>query len=335
MKTFLVTGGAGFIGSHLVDELRAGGHAVRVLDDLSTGRLENLPAGVDFVQGDVADPAIVRRAMRGVAGCFHLAAIASVAKCNELWASTHRVNMGGSVAVFDAARAEGCVPVVYASSAAVYGTVAGIATEELACKPLTAYGADKLGSELHASVATMVHGVPTMGLRFFNVFGPRQDPSSPYSGVISIFARRLSEGAAVTVHGDGHQSRDFIYVGDVVTHLTAAMRHAEAHEGFAVLNVCTGREISILELASLLAAACGRRVELCHVPARTGDIRRSLGSPDRAVAMLGVRAAVTLADGLAATVASLGATTAGAATHASSVTNKSVTLRQLATSGSC
>lgn len=305
VSRYLVTGGAGFIGSHLVDALREDGHAIRVLDDLSTGRLDNLPADVEFIEADVADPQAVRKAMRGVDGCFHLAAIASVARCNDDWANTHRVNLGGSVAVFDAARAEGAVPVVYASSAAVYGNVAGVAAEDLVCCPLTAYGADKFGSELHASVAAQVHGVSTVGLRFFNVFGPRQDPSSPYSGVISIFSRLLSEDRPLTVNGDGHQSRDFVYVVDVVRHLLAAMRYARMQPGAKVLNVCTGTETSILELAAQLGEACGRAIQLRHAPARVGDIRRSLGSPDLAVATLGVRAKISFAKGLAATVASL------------------------------
>jgi UDP-glucose 4-epimerase len=305
MQRYLVTGGAGFIGSHLVEALSRAGHSVRVLDDLSTGCRAHLPRGVELVQADVADPAIVRRAMEGVAGCFHLAAIASVARCNEEWFGAHRVNLGGTVAVLDAARAEGGLPVVYASSAAVYGDVVGVAAETVPCRPRTAYGADKLGSELHAHVATLVHSVPTVGLRFFNVFGPRQDPRSPYSGVISIFTRMFLEDRPVTVHGDGRQSRDFVYVTDVVTHLLAAMRHAHHRGGSDVLNVCTGAETSILELAFLLGEVLERGVQLRHAPARLGDIRRSIGSPDRAAAALGVRAMVGLREGLSALVAEL------------------------------
>lgn len=314
MARYLVTGGAGFIGSHLVDALLARGHAVRVLDDLSTGRVENLPAGCMLLRGDVADPESVRRAMQGVAGCFHLAAIASVTRANEDWLGTHRANQTGTVVVLDEARRLGGVSVVYASSAAVYGGIAGTAREDAAPAPLTAYGADKLGSELHARVATLVHGVPTLGLRFFNVYGPRQDPSSPYSGVISLFADAIGAGRPVRIHGDGHQSRDFVFVADVVAHLVAAMaRLGETHLGGerfgeslpAVLNVCTGEETSVLQLAGALGKACGRTAAVIHCPARPGDIRRSVGSPTLAIARLAVQARIPLHDGLAATLRSL------------------------------
>ena len=300
MATFLVTGAAGFIGSHLVDSLLAAGHSVRGLDDLSTGRMENLDKHCTLVRGDVAQPGIVGTAMHGVDGCFHLAAVASVQRGNEDWVGTHRVNQTGTVAVLDAARATGRVPVVYASSAAVYGTVEGIATEDLPPRPRTAYGADKLGSELHARVGALVHSVPSTGLRFFNVYGPRQDPLSPYSGVISIFARRITEDAGITVHGDGAQTRDFVFVADVVRHLRAAMDmlsvsgSAQAY----VYNVCTGRETSIAGLAHTLGEVSGRAARITHGPARAGDIARSVGSPERAVAGLGVRAEVELRDGL-------------------------------------
>ena len=309
MARYLVTGGAGFIGSHLVDALLAHGHAVRVLDDLSTGRAENLPSGCTLLHGDVADPQVVGRAMHGVAGCFHLAAIASVVRANEDWLGTHRANQTGSITVLDEARRIGGVPVVYASSAAVYGGMAEVAREDATPAPLTAYGADKLGSELHARVASLVHGVPTLGLRFFNVYGPRQDARSPYSGVISLFADAIRMGRPIRVHGDGRQSRDFIFVADVVAHLVAAMdrlEHAEAPGALpTALNVCTGEETSVLQLADALGAACGRPVSVNHCPARPGDIRRSVGSPALAKAVLGVEARVALSDGLAATLRGL------------------------------
>jgi UDP-glucose 4-epimerase len=172
---------------------------------------------------------------------------------------------------------------------------------------MTAYGADKLGSELHARVAMRVHGVPSVGLRFFNVYGPRQDPRSPYSGVISIFAGLIAAGRPITVHGDGAQTRDFVFVADVVAHLLAAMRLAEGRAAYEVLNVCTGRATSVLQLARALARASGREAEIRLGPERAGDIRQSLGDPARAVATLGVRARTTLEDGLAATLASLAA----------------------------
>jgi UDP-glucose 4-epimerase len=303
----LVTGGAGFIGSHLVDALLAAGFPVRVLDDLSTGRRGNLDRRAELVVGDVADPAAVRAAMRGVCGVYHLAAIASVARGNEDWSGTNRVNLGGTIAVLDAARrGEGLgVPVVYASSAAVYGDTGGEpAAESRMPAPRTAYGADKLAGELHARVGRLVHGVPALGLRFFNVYGPRQDPASPYSGVISIFARALAEGGPVTLHGDGEQTRDFVYVADVVGHLRAAMDllRADPPAPPLVLNVCTGRTVSIAGLLALLARLRGVVPGVGHGPARTGDIRHSRGVPDAAVATLGLRAGVALEDGLAATL---------------------------------
>lgn len=301
MDGFLITGGAGFIGSHLADALLAKGARVRVLDDFSTGKPANLDPRCELMVGDVADPAALRGAMAGMAGCFHLAAIASVARGNADWRGTHRTNQSGSIAVFEAARETGRLPVVYASSAAVYGDLAGaVAEEDAACAPLTAYGADKLGSELHARVAWQVHGVPTLGLRFFNVYGPRQDPSSPYSGVVSIFAARLARGEGVTVHGDGRQTRDFVFVADVVAHLQAAMAHLRAERGSRVLNVCTGRATSVRELAAIIADLFGAAPAISHGPARPGDIARSLGNPARAIATLGVAATVPLKEGLAA-----------------------------------
>ncbi len=220
---YLVTGGAGFIGSHVCDALLARGARVRVLDDLSTGRRENVPAGAELLVGDAADPAVVRDATAGISGCFHLAAIASVARGVEDWLGTHRANLTATITILDALRGRD-VPVVYASSAAVYGDCPVRPIDEAApLRPLSAYGADKLGCELHARVATHVHRVPTAGLRFFNVYGPRQDPRSPYSGVISIFCERVRSGRAVQIHGDGGQTRDFVFVADVVAALLAAM----------------------------------------------------------------------------------------------------------------
>jgi UDP-glucose 4-epimerase len=299
LSLFLVTGGAGFIGSHLADSLLADGHSVRVLDDLSTGKRENLAGDATLVVGDVADPAVVARAMDGVAGCFHLAAIASVQRGNEDWPGTNRVNLGGTIAVLDAARAAGRVPVVYASSAAIYGDLGGATAQESAIPaPQNAYGADKLASEWHAGIGWHVHGVPSLGLRFFNVYGPRQDPSSPYSGVISIFAARIVAGGGVTLHGDGGQTRDFVHVADVVAHLRAAMLVLDATPGASVLNVCTGRETSIAGLAALLGELSGHMPAMTQGPARSGDIRRSVGDPARAQLLLGVSAGIVLAHGL-------------------------------------
>ncbi|MEI6161091.1 MAG: NAD-dependent epimerase/dehydratase family protein [Roseococcus sp.] len=303
MALYLITGGAGFIGSHLADALIARGDQVRVLDDLSTGKLENLPRGAEFIEGDVADTAVVQRAMQGVAGCFHLAAIASVARSNEDWLGTHRTNLTGTVTVLDAARAADRTPVVYASSAAIYGNPASMPiAESTQAQPLTAYGADKLGSELHAAIAWQVHGVPTFGCRFFNVYGPRQDPLSPYSGVISIFARRVASGEELTINGDGEQLRDFVYVADVVRHLLGGMALLRRAPQATVINVCTGRATSLLELLASLERVCGRAARRRFGPERQGDIRLSLGDPARATALLGLSATTRLDQGLAATL---------------------------------
>ena len=301
MPLYVVTGGAGFIGSHLVDALLAQGHRVRVVDDLSTGHRRNLDPRAELLVADVATPGVMGRALAGADGCFHLAAIASVAKGNEDWLGTHRSNQTATIAVFDAARDNGRLPVVYASSAAVYGAgIDGALHEDLVPQPLSAYGADKLGCELHARVAQHVHGTATIGLRFFNVYGPRQDPCSPYSGVISIFAAGVRNRRPLTINGDGGQTRDFIFVADVVAHLTAAMARLRTVSEAIVLNVCTGRATSILDLAHTLASYAGHRPNIRFAAARPGDIRASVGCPSRARRTLAVADPIPLVDGLAA-----------------------------------
>jgi UDP-glucose 4-epimerase len=304
MAVYAISGGAGFIGSHLADDLLADGHEVRVLDDLSTGRRAWVDPRASLIVADIADPVALQRVLDGAAGVFHLAAIASVARSNEDWCGTHRVNQGGTVAVLQAARQAGGMPVVYASSAAVYGNQAGPAHEALPLAPRSAYGADKLGSELHASVGFTVHGVPTAGLRFFNIYGPRQDPRSPYSGVISIFARRVARREPLVIHGDGQQLRDFVSVGDAVRHLRAGMRLLHAAPQAVVMNVCTGRGTTILELSHTIGQIVGHPPEIAFAPPREGDIRTSLGDPRRARALLGIAADTSLRDGLAAMLAS-------------------------------
>lgn len=308
MACYLVTGGCGFIGSHLVERLVDQGHTVRVLDDLSTGKRENLPSGVPVTVADVADPAAVATAMTGMDGCFHLAAVASVDRSREAWLETHTANLVGTIAVFNAARRardDRPVPVVYASSAAVYGDNPDVPlAEDAAIAPLSAYGADKLGCELHARVADGVHGVPATGFRFFNVYGPRQDPKSPYSGVISIFAGRIARGEPITINGDGEQVRDFVYVKDLVRYLTAAMD--TPRRGAPVFNVCTGRPTTVNRLAEVLARLAERPLQRRTAPARAGDIRVSIGNPDRLVAAFGMGCDTDLTVGLRNTLSWLG-----------------------------
>ena len=303
MARYLVTGGCGFIGSHLVEALWRRGDDVRVLDDLSTGTPAYLPPGVELIRGDVADPRTVAVGMAEVEGCFHLAAVASVVRSNEDWLGTHRTNLSGTIAVLDAAR-RAPLPVVFASSAAVYGDGLDLPlAEDCRAQPLTAYGADKLGCELHGVVAGRVHGVPTCGLRFFNVYGPRQDPRSPYSGVISTFCDRLRAGRPIAIHGDGRQQRDFVYVGDVVRALLAAMDVCTP--AGEVVNVCTGTATTIIALAQAIGELLGVTPQIAHAPARAGDIRCSVGDAAKARRLLGFAAATDLATGLELTLRSL------------------------------
>lgn len=308
MATWLVTGGCGFIGSHLADALVARGDRVRIVDDLSAGRRENAPSEADIRVGDVSDRDFVRRAMAGADGCFHLAAVVSVQKSIDAWLDSHRTNLTGALTVFEAAR-ERRLPVVYASSAAVYGDNPDVPLGETAAtRPLSPYGADKLGCELHAFTAWQNHKLPTAGMRFFNVYGPRQDPRSPYAGVIATFADRILADRPVQVFGDGGQVRDFIYVTDVARHLTAAM--TRLREGAAVFNVCTGRPTRVIDLARLIADVVGRTPRILHEAPRAGDIHRSIGAPDSAIAALGVAARMSLADGLRETLAAMRVTPA-------------------------
>jgi UDP-glucose 4-epimerase len=308
MARFLVTGGAGFIGSHLVEALLDEGHAVRVIDDLSSGHRQNLPRQAELIQDDVTDPQAVDQAFDGVDGCFHLAAIASVVRSHREWLRTHQVNLTGTINVFDQARParrRRAVPVIYASTAAIYGNCGNVpADEESPAAPLSAYGADKHACELHARIAGAIHGVPTVGLRFFNLYGPRQDPLSPYSGVISIFADRLLRGEPVEIFGDGEQARDFTYIADAVRALRRAMQ--VANTGAFVFNVCTGKATSVRGLAQTMAALCGTELVVHRRPARGGEVRVSIGDPRRAAARLGFAAQTALIDGLAMTLDGLG-----------------------------
>lgn len=280
MSTYLVTGGCGFIGSHLVESLIADGHAVRVLDDLSSGSLDNLANGVELRKGCVTDPTLAAEAIDGIDGCFHLAAISSVDKSKAFWLDSHRVNIGGMVTLLEAiARSKRKIPVAYASSAAVYGDPSSMPVcEDATLRPINAYGADKYACELHAYVGGLQHAIPTFGLRLFNIFGPRQDPRSGYSGVISIFLDRLMRGEELVVYGDGQQTRDFVYVSDAVNAFRTAMDNA--HTDAPACNVATGHGTSILELAEMLQTILGKESTVRFENAKVGDIRYSYGNAD-------------------------------------------------------
>lgn len=289
----LVTGGCGFIGSHLVDRLIAEGHDVRVLDNLSSGKTENLNANATLAQGDVADAALVAKLVGEADAVFHLAAIASVQVCEQEPEVAGKTNVTGTELIFKAAAAKG-IPVVYASSAAVYGDNPELPLSETSkTGPLGNYGKHKLQNEV---IAAANKGAPSVGLRFFNVYGPRQDARSPYSGVISKFMSNAMKAKPLTFFGDGGQTRDFIYVGDIVQLLMAAHTHAS---GCEVFNGCTGTQTSLKELAASILSVTGSASATQHEDSRAGDIRHSLGSPLKAANILSFTAKTSLSDGLA------------------------------------
>jgi UDP-glucose 4-epimerase len=304
---FLVTGGAGFIGSHLVERLLALGHTVRVLDDFSTGTRENLAfprARPEILEGDLRDPAAVARAVAGVDGVFHQAALVSVPRSVAEPALSFAVNAGGTLALFEAARRAGVRRIVYASSAAVYGDRhPPPLRESMPPAPVSPYGLDKLYTEQAGALHAALYGLEPVALRYFNVFGPRQDPASPYSGVISICADRLLRGEAPVVHGDGEQTRDFVYVLDVVEANLAAMWSPPG--GFRVFNVGRGERLSLNALVQLLQEVSGRRQPAVHAPSRAGDVRHSGADITAISAALGFRPRWDVRRGLEALVASL------------------------------
>ncbi|MFI8398167.1 NAD-dependent epimerase/dehydratase family protein [Pseudomonas sp. NPDC078863] len=274
----LITGGAGFIGSHLTDALLAKDYSVRVLDDLSTGKRSNLPLDnpkVELVVGDVADAALVARAMQGCNAVAHLAAVASVQASVDDPVKTHQSNFIGTLNVCEAMRLAGVKRVVYASSAAVYGNNGeGESIDEDTPKaPLTPYASDKLAGEQYFDFYRRQHGLEPAIFRFFNIFGPRQDPSSPYSGVISIFSERASKGLPITVFGDGEQTRDFLYVGDLVDLLVQALEKPEVQEG--AVNVGWNQAMSLKQMLEALKSVVGELPPVGYAPARSGDIRHS------------------------------------------------------------
>jgi UDP-glucose 4-epimerase len=295
----LVTGGAGFIGSHLVQRLVRDGREVRVLDDLSTGTRANL-AGIsgslEVMVGDVRDADAVRRAVAGTDAVFHLAALPSVQRSWDSPLDSLGVNALGTANVVEAAVREGCRAVVYSSSSSVYGEQAEpVKVETLPPRPISPYGYAKLMGEKVALAHSREDATRIVALRYFNVFGPRQDPDSPYAAVVPLFIRHALAGTVATVHGDGLQRRDFTYVGNAVRANLAAL-HAAAH-GVAV-NVACGRSVSVLQLVQNIDALLGRPLRTVCGPARPGDIRDSLADLTRARQVLGYEAPIGFEEGL-------------------------------------
>jgi nucleoside-diphosphate-sugar epimerase len=300
----LVTGGAGFIGSNLVDRMVGEGADVVVIDDLSTGQIENLHPAAELVEADIADEGAVRRTMRGCEVVFHEAAHRAVSASVERPLATNRANVEGTLNVLVAARDEGARRVVYASSSSVYGGAAPLPTPESAplC-PKSPYAVSKLAAEQYCRVFWELFGLETVALRYFNVYGPRQRLDSKYAAVIPLFIDALMSGRAPVVHGDGRQSRDFTFIDDVVeANLRAAGAPVERCAGRAY-NIAGGRESTLLELLETMETIVGKSVRPVHGPSRPGDVRHSRAHATAAQRDLGFQAAVLLPDGLRRTVA--------------------------------
>ncbi|HEY7199869.1 MAG TPA: NAD-dependent epimerase/dehydratase family protein [Candidatus Dormibacteraeota bacterium] len=304
MTRALVTGGAGFIGSHVVERLVAEGIEVRVLDDLSTGRRENLARvadAVELVVGDVRDPDVARRAVSGADTVFHLAALPSVPRSWERPLDSLGVNALGTTNVVEAAVREGCRSLVYSSSSSVYGDQpSAVKSEALPPRPISPYAYAKLMGEKVGLAHSRADGTRIIALRYFNVFGPRQDPDSPYAAVVPLFIRHALAGTVATVHGDGLQRRDFTPVENAVAANVAA---AAAPDHGVALNVACGRSVSVLDLVEHISAALGRPLRTVHGPPRPGDIRDSLADLAAARRVLGYEPGVGFEDGLRTTCA--------------------------------
>jgi nucleoside-diphosphate-sugar epimerase len=301
----LVTGGAGFIGSHIASALVASGARVRILDDLSTGHRENLEeigGDIDFVQGSVADEALLKRVLDGVELVFHEAAIPSVPRSVENPRQTHTASVDGTFSLLAAAREKKVRRLIYAASSSAYGDQPTLPkSEEMSPDPLSPYAVAKLVGEYYARVFTRVYGLETFSLRYFNVFGPRQDPGSQYSGVVSLFISALLTNKRPVIYGDGEQSRDFTYIDNVVD---ANLKAASATSGPGqVINIANGERITLNQLLQELKGLTGRsEIEADYREPRIGDVRHSLADISRARQLLGYEPRVGLSEGLQQTI---------------------------------
>jgi nucleoside-diphosphate-sugar epimerase len=303
MAHYLVTGGAGFIGSHLTEELSRRGERVRVVDSLITGKRHNLAhiPNVEFIEGDLADPEVARRAVAGVDYVLHQAAIPSVPRSVQDPMTSHRANVDASLNVLLAARDAGVKRVVYAGSSSAYGNAPTLPkVETMPAAPLSPYALQKYVAEEYCRLFTQLYGLETVTTRYFNVFGPRQDPSSPYSGVISLFISALVEGRQPTIYGDGEHTRDFTYVANVVDGvLRAAVAPKASGE---IINVATAGRISLNDLFRTIRGLTGAAVEPIYAAPRAGDVKDSQADISKAERLLGYRPIVDLQNGLRKTV---------------------------------
>lgn len=299
----VVTGGAGFIGSHLVDALTEEGHTVRVLDDLSTGHAENLNPAAEVLIGDVADQAAVRKVLHGAEVVFHQAAHRAVLRSVEHPLETDNANTHGTLTVLKAALEAGARRIVCASSSSIYGGAADLPTpESVTAMPRSPYAVTKLAGEHYARVYAELYGLETVSLRYFNVYGPRQRPDSAYAAVIPLFVDALCRGESPVVHGDGHQSRDFTYVADVVAaNLAAARAPASVCSGKAY-NIAGGRESSLLEILDVLGGIVGVKSQPMHTEPRPGDIRHSRADISAARRDLGYEPRTRIEEGMTRTL---------------------------------
>jgi nucleoside-diphosphate-sugar epimerase len=303
MAHYLVTGGAGFIGSHLAEELVRRGETVRVVDNLSTGKRQNLShlPSVEFIEGDLADLDVARRAVKGIDYVLHQAAIPSVPRSVEDPITSNRANIDASLNVLVAARDAGVKRLVYAGSSSAYGNTPTLPkVETMAPAPLSPYALQKLVAEQYCQMFTRLYGLQTVTTRYFNVFGPRQDPSSPYSGVISIFISALCEGRRPTIYGDGEHTRDFTYVANVVDGVLRACT-ADNASG-EVINVATSGRISLNTLFNTVRDLVRSTVEPIYAEPRAGDVKDSQADISKAKRVLGYQPSVTFEAGLAKTV---------------------------------